>query len=57
MQVKMLDHIIIGDNKFFSFAAEGMSEQYELDFLGLKVKGVSEARRKIYRAKLFGGLG
>jgi len=57
MQVKVLDHIIIGDNKYFSFAAEGMIEQYELDFLGLKVKGVSEARRKIYRAKLFGGLG
>jgi len=57
MQVKVLDHIIIGDNKYFSFAAEGIIEQYELDFLGLKVKGVSEARRKIYRAKLFGGLG
>jgi DNA repair protein RadC len=57
MQVKVLDHIIIGDNKYFSFVAEGIIEQYELDFLGLKVKGVSEARRKIYRAKLFGGLG
>lgn len=57
MQVKVLDHIIIGDNKYFSFAAEGMIEQYELDFLGLKVKGVSEARRRIYRAELFGGLG
>ncbi|MFH1662812.1 MAG: DNA repair protein RadC [Chloroflexota bacterium] len=57
MQVKVLDHVIIGDNKYFSFAAEGLIEQYELDFLGLKVKGVSEARRRIYRAKLFGGLG
>ena len=56
MQIKVLDHIIISDNKYFSFAAEGMIEQYELDFLGLKVKGVSEARRRLYRAKLFGGL-
>ena len=57
LQVKVLDHVIIGDNRYFSFAFEGLIEQYELDFLGLKVKGVSEARRKLYRAKLFGGLG
>jgi len=57
LQVKVLDHVIIGDNRYFSFAVEGLIEQYELDFLGLKVKGVSEARRKLYRAKLFGGLG
>ena len=57
LQVKVLDHLIIGDNRYFSFAVEGLIEQYELDFLGLKVKGVSEARRKLYRAKLFGGLG
>ena len=57
LQVKVLDHVVIGDNRYFSFAAEGLIEQYELDFLGLKVKGVSEARRRIYRAKLFGGLG
>ena len=57
MQIKVLDHVIIGDNSFFSFAAEGLIEQYETDFLDLKIKGVSEARRRIYRAKLFGGLG
>jgi DNA repair protein RadC len=57
LQAKVLDHVIIGDNRYFSFAVEGLIEQYELDFLGLKVKGVSEARRKLYRAKLFGGLG
>lgn len=53
----MLDHVVIGDNRYFSFAAEGLIEQYELDFLGLKIKGVFEARRRIYKAKLFGGLG
>lgn len=56
VQIKVLDHIIIGDNRYISLAAEGLIEQYELDFLGLKMKGVSEARRRIYRAKLFGGL-
>jgi DNA repair protein RadC len=54
MRVKALDHIIIGNNKYFSFAAEGLIEQYETDFLNLRVKGVSEARRKLYRARLFG---
>jgi len=56
IQIKVLDHVIIGDNRYFSFAGEGLIEQYEMDFLDLKIKGVSEARRRIYRAKLFGGL-
>jgi DNA repair protein RadC len=56
MQVKVLDHVVIGENRYFSFASEGLIEQYELDFLGLKIKGVSEAKRRLYRAKLFGGL-
>lgn len=49
-RIKVLDHIIIGDNQFFSFAGEGLIEEYELDFLNLKMKGVSEAKRRIYRA-------
>jgi len=53
MRIRVLDHIIIGDNKYFSFAGEGLIEQYELDFLNLKMRGVSEARRRIYRARLF----
>ncbi len=57
MQIKVVDHVIIGDNRYFSFAGEGLIEQYELGFLGLKIKGVSEAKRRLYRAKLFGGLG
>lgn len=54
MRLKVLDHIIIGNNRYFSFAGEGLIEQYELDFLSLKMKGVSEAKRRLYRAKLFG---
>jgi len=52
MQIKVLDHIIIGNNVYFSFAGEGLIEEYELDFLNLKMKGVSEAKRRLYRAKL-----
>ena len=57
MHIKVLDHIVIGNDKYFSFAGEGLVEEYELDFLNLKIKGVSEARLRIYRAQLFGGLG
>lgn len=38
VQIKVLDHIIIGNNRYFSFAGEGLISQYELDFLGLKMK-------------------
>jgi len=52
MRIKVLDHIIIGDNKYFSFAGEGLMEEYELDFLNLKMRGTSEAKRRLYRARL-----
>jgi DNA repair protein RadC len=32
MQIKVLDHIIIGDNNYFSFAGEGLIEEYEAAF-------------------------
>ena len=38
MQVNVLDHIIIGNNKHFSFAGEGLISQYETDYLSLKMK-------------------
>jgi len=50
MRIKVLDHIVIGNNTFYSFAGEGLIDEYELDFLNLKIKGVSEARRRLYRA-------
>ena len=52
MRLKVLDHIIIGDNRYFSFAGEGLIEEYELDFLNLKLRGTSEAKRRLYRAKV-----
>jgi len=33
MQIKVLDHIIIGDNKYFSFADEGLIEEYNLSLI------------------------
>jgi len=32
MQIKVLDHIIIGNNRYFSFADEGLIEDYEAMF-------------------------
>jgi DNA repair protein RadC len=36
MQIKVLDHIIIGENRYFSFADAGLIEKYNSDFLSLK---------------------
>lgn len=35
MQIKVLDHIIIGDNRYFSFADEALIEDYEVMFHNL----------------------
>ncbi len=51
MQVKVLDHIIIGNDRYFSFAGEGLIEEYEDDFLNIRARGTAEARRSRYRAK------
>ena len=51
MQIRVLDHIIIGSNRYYSFAGEGLIEEYELDFLNLRTTGTSEAKRRRYRAK------
>ena len=38
LQIKVLDHIVIGNNSYFSFAGEGLIEKYENDFLTLRMK-------------------
>ncbi len=38
LQIKALDHIIIGDNIHFSFRGEGLIEKYEDSFLSLRMK-------------------
>ena len=52
MQMKVVDHIIIGNDRYYSFADEGLIEEYEMDFLNLKLRGTSEAKRRIYQARL-----
>jgi DNA repair protein RadC len=36
MQIRVLDHIIVGDNRYFSFADAGLIAGYDSDFLALK---------------------
>ncbi|MBM2825140.1 MAG: hypothetical protein HW402_804 [Dehalococcoidales bacterium] len=50
IRMKVLDHIIIGNDKYFSLASEGLIEEYELSFLNLKMRGAAEAKRRLYRA-------
>ena len=38
MQIKVLDHVIIGEDKYFSFADEGLIEKYEDDFLNMRIR-------------------
>ena len=46
LQIKVLDHIVIGDNTYFSFAGQGLIEEYALDFLGVKAKQNIRAGRR-----------
>jgi DNA repair protein RadC len=54
LQIRVLDHIIIGDNTYFSFAREGLIEKYELDFLNLKLIGTPGAKRRLSKTRFFG---
>ena len=44
LQIKVLDHIIIGNSSYFSFADQGLIEKYEDSFLNLKIRGFFENR-------------
>ena len=39
MQIKVLDHIVIVNNEYFSFADEGLIEEYNMNFLNIKKEG------------------
>jgi len=41
VQIRVLDHIIIGENKYFSFKAEKLIDKYQNDFLNLRMKGIT----------------
>jgi DNA repair protein RadC len=51
MQIKVLDHIIIGENKYYSFAGEGLIEKYGEDFLNIKIRDRFGTKPSRYRAK------
>ncbi len=44
IETKVLDHIIIGGNRHFSFADEGLIEKYEDSFSNLRIRGVFDSR-------------
>jgi len=46
MRLRVLDHIIIGNNRYYSFAGEGLIEEYETDFLNMLLRSTAEARLK-----------
>ncbi len=46
LQMSVLDHIIIGHNRYFSFADAGLIKAYETDYLNLRLKGVAKAKRR-----------
>jgi hypothetical protein len=52
LQIRILDHIIIGENRYFSFAHEGLIEEYETDFLNLKLTGTAEAKKRLSKIKI-----
>jgi len=43
LPIRVLDHIIIGGNRYFSFADEGLIQKYNDNFLNLKIKGVFDS--------------
>jgi DNA repair protein RadC len=51
LQINILDHIIIGDSRYFSFASEGLIREYELDYLNLRLTGTTEAHTRLHNAQ------
>jgi DNA repair protein RadC len=56
MRIKVLDHIIIGDNRYYSFAGEGLIEAYETDFWNLMLRSKAESKKKTDKAENPGGI-
>jgi len=50
LQIKVLDHIVVGKNTYFSFADEGKIEKYEDNFLNLKIRSLFEGE-EVYHPK------
>jgi DNA repair protein RadC len=52
MQIRVLDHIVIGGDTYFSFADAGLIQKYEDDFLNLKIRATLSARASNYLKSL-----
>ncbi len=48
VNVKVLDHLVIGDNRFYSFAGEGLIGEYEDEAAVMKMKNTTGLRRRHY---------
>jgi DNA repair protein RadC len=55
IQIKLLDHVIIGKDNFFSFSNEGIIEEYEAEYQGLKLRGTAGAKRRSQMARKAAG--
>jgi len=44
LDIRVLDHIIIGDDKYFSFADERLIQKYEDEFLNLRIKAAFDTK-------------
>ena len=42
IQIKVLDHIVIGGNSYFSFADEGLIQKYQDDFLNMRIRSLDD---------------
>jgi len=49
LQIRVLDHIIIGANRYFSFADEKLITKYEDDFLNLRIRALVEKSKHYSR--------
>jgi DNA repair protein RadC len=51
IQIRLLDHVIIGKDSFYSFSNEGLIEEFEAEFQALKLRGTAEAKRRLMVAR------
>ena len=53
LDIKVLDHVIIGGNKYFSFADDNLIQKYEDNFFNLKIKGVLAEATDCWNGKIY----
>ncbi|HEY96483.1 MAG TPA: JAB domain-containing protein [Dehalococcoidia bacterium] len=52
VQIKVLDHIIIGNNRYYSFAGKGLIGEYEMEYHGLKLSGTQRTKQDKTRTNI-----